>query len=432
MTTLSVEGPAPPLRGRVRVPGDKSISHRALLLAALAGGTSWIEGLSDGDDVRRTREAVEALGAEVTEARRGGLEVRGGTGRLREPAHVLQVGNSGTAIRLLAGLCAGLPGLTVLEGDESIGRRPMDRVAVPLRQMGAGVDGREGGRLPPLVVRGGGLRGIDYALPVPSAQVKAAVLLAGLAAEGETVVREPAATRRHSEEMLAACGVDVAVDGLVVRLRPSPVQPFGLTVPGDPSQAAFWVVAACVVPGSDVVVEDVYLGPGRAGFLDVLARMGADVEVDARSVEGQLRGTLRARHAPLRGTEVAAAEIPGLVDEVPVLAVAAALAEGPTRFAGLAELRVKESDRVATLTSELAALGAGVEAGADWVVVTGRPRLEGGSVRSHGDHRIAMAMAVAGLAAAGATRIEGWDAVATSYPGFERHLRSLPGGPGGG
>ena len=415
-TALELAG-AVPLQGRIRVPGDKSISHRALLLAARAKGTSLITGLSEGDDVARTAAAVRALGAEVD-----GERVTGGG--LAEPEAPIDLGNSGTSMRLLAGFCAAFPWLTVLFGDGSLSRRPMDRVAEPLRRMGAAVDGREGGRLPPLVVRGGGLRGIDYRLPVPSAQVKGAVLLAGLGAEGDTVVREVVRTRAHSEELLALAGADVAVssDGLVTRLRPSAVEPFELHVPGDPSQAAFWVVAACVTPGSDVVVERVYLGPARAGFLEVLRRMGADVEVEARDAT---TADVRARYGPLHGTEVGGEEVPGLVDEIPVLAVAAALAEGATTFTGSGELRVKESDRISTVTSELRALGARVEPLADGLVVHGPARIVGAEVRTHGDHRIAMALAVAALAAEGTTRIHGWDAVATSYPGFERALRDL-------
>ncbi|HEX2064708.1 MAG TPA: 3-phosphoshikimate 1-carboxyvinyltransferase [Acidimicrobiales bacterium] len=418
MTTFRVEG-GHPLRGRLRVPGDKSISHRALLLGALAEGTSVVRGLSAGDDVGRTAAAVRALGAAVESEK-----VTGGRSRLRGPDGPLDVGNSGTTMRLLAGLCAPFPWRTVLVGDESVSRRPMDRVSEPLRAMGAVVEGADGGRLPPLVVEGGRLRGIDYELPVASAQVKGAVLLAGLGAEGETVVRERVRTRAHTEEMLAACGADVEVgpEGLVVRVRASDLEPFELEVPGDPSQAAFWVVAGCVTPGSDVVVEGVYVGPARSGFLDVLRRMGADVEVVRRQAT---TADLRARPSALHGTEVGAEEIPGLVDEVPALAVAAAVAEGTTTFSGAGELRVKETDRIAALATELAALGAGVEAFPDGLAVTGGAGLRGGAVSAHGDHRMAMALAVAGLAAQGTTTVEGWEAVATSYPGFEADLRSL-------
>lgn len=425
MSRLHVRG-GRPLRGRLRVPGDKSISHRALLLAALADGTSTVRGLSPGDDVARTRAAVEALGASVD-----GNRVTGGRRRLHEPDAVIDAGNSGTTVRLLAGVCATVPGLSILTGDASIRRRPMDRVTAPLRQMGADLDGRDGGRLPPLVVRGGDLKGIEYELPVPSAQVKAAVLLAGLAAEGETVVREHVRTRAHTEEMLAACGADVMVEdgGRTTRVRPSSLRPFTLDVPGDPSQAAFWIVAAALVPDSDVIVDGVYTGPARAGFLDVLDRMGAFVDRSA--------GSLRATYGgPLRATEIGGDEVPGLIDEIPVLAVAAAYATGTTTIGGAGELRVKESDRIATVAEELSKLGARVEPRPDGMVIHGNPGgLHPAAVRSHGDHRLAMALAVAGLVVPAATTttgvgetvIDGWDAVATSYPGFLDDLDQLCG-----
>ena len=415
MTSFTVEG-GRPLRGRITVPGDKSISHRALILAALAEGTSVVRGLSDGDDVARTRAAIEAMGAGVE-----GEKITGGRSRLHEPGDVLDMGNSGTGIRLLAGLCAGFRWLTVLTGDESIRRRPMSRVVEPLRIMGATVDGRDGGRLPPLAVRGGALRGIDYDLPVPSAQVKSAVLLAGLSAQGQTIVRQPVVTRAHTEEMLRAAGVDVEVsaDGLVVSLRPTPLRPFELDVPGDPSQAAFWIVAACIVPGSDVVVDDVYVGPARTGFLDMLGDMGAHVErVGER--------TIRARYTPdLHGASAGPTGIAGMIDEIPVLAVAGAVAAGHTGFIYVGELRVKESDRVTTIIEGLGALGARAAYAGESLHVQGNATLRGGKVHSRGDHRIAMALAVAGLAAQGTTEIEGWEAVATSYPGFEADLERL-------
>jgi len=416
---LVVRGGAGPLRGRIRVPGDKSISHRALILGALAEGTSVARGLSEGADVAATAAAVAALGAEVD-----GPRITGGRRRLHRPAAVIDVGNSGTTLRLLAGACAGLPWPTTFDGDESIRRRPMDRVAEPLRAMGAAVTGEGGGARAPLTVTGGPLSGIDYVLPVASAQVKGAVLLAGLAAEGETVVREAVATRAHTEELLAACGADVAVShgGLVTRVRPGPLAPFTLDVPGDPSQAAFWAVAACIVPGSDVVVEAVYLGQARAGFVDVLRRMGADVELERR---GGACADVHVRSAPLRGTAVEPAEVAGLIDEVPALAVAAAVAEGPTVVRGAAELAVKETDRIAALAGELGALGAAVEARPDGLALGGGDRLRGAAVSSRGDHRMAMALAVAGLVAAGTTTVLGFGAVTTSYPGFAADLGRL-------
>ena len=398
----------------LRVPGDKSISHRALLLAAQAGGVSRIAGLSDGDDVYRTLEAIRALGARVSDDPTGALRVEGGP--LHRPLAPIFAGNSGTTMRLLAGFCAPLPWRTVIVGDESLSRRPMDRVVGPLRAMGARIEGGDGGRLPPLEILGGALRGIDYEMPMASAQVKAAILLAGLHAEGETVVRERIRTRAHTEELLARCGADVTVedDGHTVRLKPSPLRPFALEVPGDPSQAAFWVVAACLVPNSELDVGPVYVGPARTGFIEVLRRMGAHVEVDG--------GHIRARVSSLRATTIAGDEVPGLIDELPVLAVAGALAEGTTEIRNASELRVKESDRIATMADGLRRLGADVETRGDGLVVRGPTRLVGATVDAHGDHRVAMALAVAGLAAEGETTVEGWDAVSISYPTFEEDL----------
>jgi 3-phosphoshikimate 1-carboxyvinyltransferase len=420
MTTLTVDPATGGLRGRLRVPGDKSISHRAVLLSARAHGTSRVRGLSDGADVVATLRAVTAFGARV-DASPEVVAITGGA--LHEPESVIDVGNSGTGIRLLAGWAAGIDGLSVLYGDRSIARRPMGRVVEPLRRMGARIDGRDGGNLPPLTVRGGDLTGIDYELPVPSAQVKGAVLLAGLAASGATTVREKVPTRIHSEQMLAAFGAEVEIVAGRVTLQPGALTATDVDVPGDPSQAAFWVVAACLVPGSDLTVERVYVGPQRASFLDVLRRMGAAVEVIGLDPEDTV-ADIRARSGPLSGTEVGGDEVPGLIDEIPVLAVAAAYARGPTRFRDAAELKVKESDRIATMVAGLRAMGADAQGADDGLAVngTGRP-LAGGQVDSHGDHRIAMSMAVAALAASGPVRIDGWDAVATSYPRFEHDLR---------
>jgi 3-phosphoshikimate 1-carboxyvinyltransferase len=408
------------LRGRLRVPGDKSISHRAILMAARATGTSVITGLSDGGDVNATLQAVSYFGARVG-GRPAAVTVEGG--HLHEPDSVIDVGNSGTGIRLMAGWAAGIDGLTVLYGDQSIARRPMGRVTEPLGRMGARIDGRDGGRLPPLVIRGGGLHGIDYDLPVPSAQVKGAILLAALAATGPTTVRETVPTRAHTEEMLAAFGAAVTTAAGAVTVHPGELAATDVAVPGDPSQAAFWVVAACLVPGSDLTVERVYVGPQRAGFIDVLRRMGADIEL--LPVEGQAAvADIRARSGPLGATDVGGNEVPGLIDEIPVLAVAAAYATGTTTFRDAAELKVKESDRIATMVDGLRALGADAEGRDDGLTVngTGAP-VAGGRVQSGGDHRVAMALAVAGLAATGPVRVDGWDAVATSYPGFEADLR---------
>jgi 3-phosphoshikimate 1-carboxyvinyltransferase len=417
-----------PLQGHVRVPGDKSVSHRALLLATLARGRSLVRGLSDGDDVARTAAVVDALGAH-----RRGAEIEGTAGALRQPAGPLECGNSGTTMRLVAGMVAPHPIEVVLVGDESLSARPMDRVAVPLRAMGAEVVGTGERCLPPLRVRGERLHAIDYTPPMASAQVKSCVLLAGLGAEGTTVVREAVPTRRHTEELLIRCGAHIEEeddDGAhVVRLEASALDPLELDVPGDPSQAAFWVVAATLVPGSDVVVEGVYCGGGRRGFLDVLGRMGAQVvEVPAAGDRdlAEVRD-LHVRSALLRGTDVAAAEITGL-DEVPVLAVAAALAEGTTVLRDVGELRVKESDRFEGVLRLVRAFGGTAEADGDNLVVAGVPTLRPARFSATGDHRLAMAAAVAALAAGDAdSEIEGWSATATSYPSFEAHWRALAG-----
>ncbi len=426
--TLEVPG-GRPLSGSVAVPGDKSISHRALLLSALAEGTSTVTGLSRGDDVVRTRAAVVALGAEVAEEG-DRVTVTGGRSRLSAPATEIDLGNSGTGMRLLAGLVATVPGTTRITGDASLRSRPMDRVAEPLALMGAGVAGEGSRCLPPLVVTGGPLRGIDYTPPMASAQVKSAVLLAGLDAEGETVVREPVATRAHTEEMLAEAGADVTVEpwgqGRVVRLRRSPLRPRSWEVPGDPSQAAFWVVAATVVPHSALTVEQLHLGPERIGFLHVLIRMGADVTL--HDVGGDV-GSVTAAHSALVGTMVEAAEIPSL-DEVPILAVAAMVAEGPTRFVDVGELRVKESDRLEGTASLVRAFGGSARVEGDDLVVAGATVPSPGRVDARGDHRIAMAAAVAAAACPPGARsaIAGWESVATSYPGFAATLDHLAGG----
>jgi 3-phosphoshikimate 1-carboxyvinyltransferase len=375
--------------------------------------------LSKGDDVAHTLQAVAGFGARIQ--REGDDVVRVEGGALHEPTHPIDVGNSGTGIRLLAGWAAGVDGLTVLAGDESVARRPMDRVAEPLRLMGARVDGREGGRFPPLVVRGGSLHGIEYRLPVPSAQVKGAVLLAGIDADGATTVNEEVATRAHTEELLALCGADISVRPGSVTVRRSVLSPFDFDVPGDPSQAAFWVVAACLTPGSDLTVENVYTGVGRAGYMDVLLRMGADLQLSDLDPDSST-ATIRARHSPLKATMVRGTEIPSLIDEIPVLAVAAAYAEGETVFADASELKVKESDRITTTVAALSAVGATAEARDDGLLVggsAGKP-LVGGTVDARGDHRIAMSLAVAAMAAEAPIVIKGWESVATSYPGFEK------------
>jgi 3-phosphoshikimate 1-carboxyvinyltransferase len=417
-----------PLVGGIDVPGDKSISHRALLLSAVTEGTSSITGLSGGDDVTHTRHAIEALGAVVT-ADGALVTVEGGRSRLSAPSSTIDLGNSGTGMRLLAGVVAGMPGTTRLTGDPSLRSRPMDRVADPLALMGATVVGEGERCLPPLTITGRTLRGIDYTPPMASAQVKSALLLAGLHAEGETVVREPIATRAHTEEMLAEAGADIDVvpwgDGRVIHLRPSILRARSWEVPGDPSQAAFWVVAGTVVPGSQVTVAQVHLGTERIGFLHVLIRMGADVTL--HDIGGDV-GSITASFSTLVGTTIESTEIPSL-DEVPILAVAALVADGPTRFRNVGELRLKESDRLEGTARLVRAFGGVATVEGDDLVVGGGAIPTPGTVDAEGDHRMAMAAAVAAAAglSKGRSIIRGWDAVATSYPGFADTLDRLAG-----
>jgi 3-phosphoshikimate 1-carboxyvinyltransferase len=422
--------PAGPLRGSLRPPSDKSISHRAALIAAMGEGTTEIEGYLDAADTRSTLAAVAALGAKVEGGQElgKGLRVEGVGLRGARPA-AIDVGNAGTLLRLLPGWLAGQPGGEwTLDGDDSIRRRPVDRVAQPLALMGADTEAREE-RLPPLVVRGAPLRGIDYEMPIASAQVKSCVLFAGLLAEGETRVREPHPSRDHTERMLAAAGASVEIAEAGVVLRPvEKLHPRRIDVPADISSAAFFIVAAALVAGSEVTLEGVGVNPTRTGILTVLKRMGADVEVHPVGEHGgEPTARLLVRPAPLCGTEVGGAEVPLAIDELPLVALAACFAEGTTTIRDAAELRRKESDRVETVSAALNAIGGKVEPTADGMVVEGTGGLRGGRISSHGDHRIAMLGAVAGLASTEGVEVEDMDAAAVSYPGFEADLRSLLG-----
>ena len=413
-----------PLRGRVRVPGDKSISHRALIFAALAEGTSTMRNLASGADVRATARVLGRLGVRI-DAGEAVTVTSTGVGGWREADDVLDCENSGTSLRVLTGVLAGRPFLSILSGDDSLRSRPMGRVVEPLRVMGATIDAREDATRAPLVVRGGPLHGTRHVLPVASAQVKSCLLLAGLQAEGVTEVVSPAQTRDHTERMLGALGAPVAVDGLTVRIERGTPRAFELDVPGDPSSAAFFAVAAAISPGSDLVVESVSCNPTRVGFVTVMKRMGADITLrPTHEVCGEPVGELHVRASELSGTTIAGDEIPNVIDEIPALAVAAAFADGITEIRDAAELVVKESDRIATLHEELGRLGVGVEARSDGLVVRGG-RTVAGTFASHGDHRVAMAMAVAANAIAGDSSISGWPAVSSSYPEFADDLVRL-------
>ncbi len=425
MTPLTV-GPGAPLRGVLRMPPDKSMSHRAAILGAIARGSTRVAGFLRADDCLATLRCLRSLGVPIQETPEG-LVIDGS--RLAEPEDVLDVGNSGTTIRLLAGVLAGQSFHSILTGDASIRRRPMDRITEPLGRMGARISGRSGGRLAPLSIDGGGLRGIRYVTPVASAQVKSAILLAGLFADGETAVQEPFLSRDHTERMLGAFGVPVEREGLTVRLR-GPVVPRGtaLRIPGDLSSAAYFLVAAACVPGSEVIVEDIGLNPTRTGILDVLRMMGAVVDVrDVRDEGGEPVGTVMARASRLRGTTIGGDLIPRALDELPVIAVAAVGAEGETVIRDAAELRVKESDRITALARELGRLGATIEVLPDGLAITGNRRLRGGRAASGGDHRIAMALAVAGLCADAPVVIDDPACIHTSFPEFETTLRRATG-----
>ena len=426
-----VVAPASRLRGEVRVPGDKSISHRALIFNAIAEGEAIVANLGPGADCVSTLRCLRALGVKIETGDDGSIRLTGaGLQGLSEPDDLLDAGNSGTTMRLMAGLLAGQRFFSVLTGDASLRRRPMKRVVEPLRQMGGQIWGREGDGLPPLAIRGTALSGIDYRLPVASAQLKSAILLAGLHSRGTTVVREPSASRDHTERMLRAQGADVRVDGLTITLNPGrPLKALSMEIPGDISSAAFWLVAAAIHPDAEIVVRDVGMNPGRTGVLEALEAMGARIQVIPRGERaGEPIADLVAVSSKLRGIEVKGDLVPRLIDEIPVLAVAAVFAEGQTVFADASELRVKETDRIAALAIELTRMGAQVTEQADGLVVGGTGRLGGAVCQSHGDHRMAMALAVAGLVAEAEVTVEGSGAADVSYPAFWSELNRLAGG----
>ena len=411
--------PGRPLRGSVRVPGDKSVSHRALMLAAIAEGDSRIRGFLEGEDTRATAAVLSQLGVRIETPSAGERVVHGvGLHGLRGSSQPLDCGNAGTGMRLLTGLLAGQAFDSTLVGDDSLSKRPMRRVTDPLASMGARIDTRDG--LPPLHAHGGQpLRGIHYELPVASAQVKSALLLAGLYAAGETQIVEPHPTRDYTERMLAAFGWPITFSPGHARLAGGHVlRATDVDVPADFSSAAFFLVAASIAPGSELRLPAVGLNPRRTGLLQALRLMGADITVEQeREAGGEPVGDLVVRHAPLHGVELPEALVPDMIDEFPALFIAAAVAGGRTVIRGAAELRVKESDRIATMATGLRALGAMIEETPDGAIIHGG-RLGAGTVESHLDHRIAMSFAVAGLVATGPVQINDCRHVATSFPGF--------------
>lgn len=420
-------GPGGPLRGRTGVPGDKSISHRALILGGLAEGRTRIEGLLEGADVLATADAMRAFGAVVERGADGEWTVQG-RGELRQPDQVIDCGNSGTGLRLLMGAASGFLMQTEFDGDGSLRARPVDRVVTPLTAMGATVRG-EG---LPLTVIGAFLRGLAYEPPVASAQVKSAVLLAGLNAASPTTVLERRPTRDHTERMLPFFGADLSVEegesGRAVHLRPGPrLRGASVRVPGDPSSAAFLLAAALITPGSEVTVEGVLLNPLRIGLFDTLREMGADLEWEPREGAGEPVGDIRARYSQLRGVTVPPDRAPSMIDEYPILSVVAAFAQGATVMRGVEELRHKEADRITAVATGLRGCGVQVDEEMDGLVVhgRGRPPRGGCTLESHGDHRLAMAFAVMGLATEGGTRVDGGEMIGTSFPGFVETMRSL-------
>ena len=435
--------PSGPLRGELRPPPDKSVSHRAALIGAMAEGPTRITGYLDSADTRATLRAVSSVGAEVRQGDaddHGGLFVEVEGIGLRGPRSAeIDVGNAGTLLRLMPGWLAGQAGGEwVLDGDESIRGRPVDRIAQPLAQMGADVETREG-RLPPLRLRGARLRGIDYEMPVASAQVKSCLLLAGLLAEGTTRVTEPYWTRDHTERLLAAAGAEILRDGGTITVAPTERLESGdVPVPGDFSSAAFFLAAALIVPDSEVSLRDVGINRARIGLLSILSRMGVEMggayKSDRTLTVEEIRepgpepiARLNVRSAPLRGTEVTAEDVPSAIDELPLVALLGCFAEGETRVSGAAELRAKESDRIAGIVDGLAALGAEIEARPDGFAVRGTGGVRGGTLDARGDHRLAMVGAVAGLASSEGVEVQGFESVEVSYPGFDRDLRGLLG-----
>ena len=430
---LTIDRPAKGLsvQGRIRVPGDKSISHRALMLGAIAKGETTIEGLLLGEDPRSTARCFQALGAEISPLNEQRVRVRGvGVGELIEPTDLLDAGNSGTTMRLMLGILASHPDrFFTVTGDKSLRSRPMSRVVKPLQQMGAQIWGRNGGSLAPLAVQGQSLRPIHYHSPIASAQVKSCILLAALMAEGTTTITEPAVSRDHSERMLKAFGAEITTDPdtkSVMITGPAQLQGQSVIVPGDISSAAFWIVAGAIVPDSDLTIENVGINPTRTGILEALEMMNADIQLEnERIVAGEPVADIRVRHSQLKGCTIGGDIIPRLIDEIPILAVAAIFAEGQTVISDAAELRVKESDRLAVTATVLNQMGAKITELPDGLEITGGTPLQGTDVESYDDHRIAMSLAIAALNATGTTTIHHAEAAAISYPDFTATLRQV-------
>jgi len=420
--------PVKRLNGEVTVQGDKSISHRAVIIGSIANGTTTVTNFLTSEDCMATMRAFKAMGIPIEEFDDNKLKIHGkGLNGLVEPPDVMDMGNSGTSARLLCGLLAAQPFFSVMTGDNSLRRRPMKRVVEPLRQMGARIWGRRGGEYLPLSIQGSELKGLSHRMAVPSAQVKSALLFAGLFAKGRTAVEELLPTRDHTERMLRYFGVDLIREGAVIAVEggQSP-STRDIEIPGDISAAAFFMVGASILEGSEILIRGVGINPTRTGIIDILREMGASIEMDnLRDMGGEPAGDIRVQSAPLKGVEIKGEIIPRSVDELPVLCIAAAVAEGETWIRDAAELRVKESDRIAGMAECLSSLGVEVETLEDGMRIQGAERLKGTVCNSRGDHRIAMSMAIAGLAAEGETLIEDTECIKTSFPMFEETLGKI-------
>ncbi|RUM90595.1 MAG: 3-phosphoshikimate 1-carboxyvinyltransferase [Thermovibrio sp.] len=418
------------LTGKLRTPSDKSISHRAVMLGSLNRGKTVVREFLRSEDCLNTLKAFVELGVEIYDSGNEILINGKGKRSLKEPFNVLDLGNSGTSIRLISGILSGQPFYSVLTGDQYLRRRPMDRIAVPLRMMGAQIFGREGGKYPPLTIIGRKkLKGIDYKSPKASAQVKSAILLAGLFTDEPVSVTEPAKSRDHTERMLRAFGVDVEVDGLTVKLGSNRElnRNIEITVPADISSAAFFMVGAAITPNSEVVLKEVIINPTRTGILKVFERMGVDYEVlNVKSSSGEEVADIRVRYSPdMKGVEIGGSDIPTLIDEIPVISLLATQAEGETIVRNAEELRVKESDRIKTTVENIRSIGGDAEELPDGLIVRGKTKLKGGKVSSYGDHRIAMTFTIASLITENPVEIDDVECVSTSYPGFFDDLKKV-------
>ena len=415
------------LKGEVYPPGDKSISHRAIILGSIAQGNTHLTNFCSGEDTLRTINAFQSLGIKIKGVGTDYTVWGKGLHGLQESQDIINVGNSGTTIRLITGLLSGQSFFSVITGDASLRKRPMKRITIPLRSMGATIDGRDGGDYAPLAIRGGNLTPLDYKTPVASAQVKSALLLGGLYADGVTKITEPAPSRDHTERMLKAMGAAIEREGTTVRVQGFPhLKGFSLCIPGDISSAAFFIVGAAILSGSRIVIRNVGVNPLRTGILKVLGQMGADIEIiETKEAGGENMADLMVKSSPLKAVEIKGELIPQTIDEIPILAVAAAHAEGTTLIRDAKELRVKETDRIKAMASGLEKFGVKVEEFNDGMAITGKQKLKGATVSSCGDHRVAMGLIIAGLTASGETKVTDTACITTSFPNFLETLESL-------